>query len=90
MWSSPSEVILELYFFYALYSVKPTNAVYVLLSPLLRQYMLKYLIDGDWSVNAGNWMWVSSSAFEKQLDCSECICPVKYGKRVEPSGDFIR
>ena len=27
-----------------------------------------YLIDGDWAVNAGNWLWVSSSAFEKSLN----------------------
>lgn len=51
---------------------------------------LKYLIDADWSVCAGNWMWVSSSAFERQLDCSTCICPVNYGKRIEPTGDYIR
>ncbi|XP_042235511.1 cryptochrome-1-like isoform X2 [Homarus americanus] len=50
----------------------------------------KYLIDADWSVSAGNWMWVSSSAFERQLDCSTCICPVNYGRRVEPTGDYIR
>lgn len=50
----------------------------------------KYLIDADWSVSAGNWMWVSSSAFERQLDCSTCICPVNYGRAVEPTGDYIR
>lgn len=54
------------------------------------QVFLKYLIDADWSVCAGNWMWVSSSAFERQLDCSTCICPVNYGKRIEPTGDYIR
>ncbi|XP_064121732.1 cryptochrome-1-like [Macrobrachium nipponense] len=54
------------------------------------QVFLKYLIDADWSVSAGNWMWVSSSAFERQLDCSTCICPVNYGRRVEPTGDYIR
>ncbi|KAK4299626.1 hypothetical protein Pmani_028111 [Petrolisthes manimaculis] len=50
----------------------------------------KYLIDADWSVAAGNWMWVSSSAFERQLDCSVCVCPVAYGKRLEPTGEYIR
>lgn len=50
----------------------------------------KYLIDADWSVAAGNWMWVSSSAFERSLDCSVCICPVEYGRRIEPTGDYIR
>ena len=29
---------------------------------------LDYLIDADWAVSAGNWMWVSSSAFEKALN----------------------
>ena len=23
----------------------------------------EHLIDGDWSLNAGNWMWLSASAF---------------------------
>lgn len=50
----------------------------------------KYLIDADWSVSAGNWMWVSSSAFEQSLDCSVCVCPVEFGRRVEPTGDYIR
>ncbi len=52
--------------------------------------MASQLVDGDWSVNSGNWMWVSSSAFERLLDCSVCINSVLYGKRLEPSGDYIR
>ncbi len=28
------------------------------------QLFLKHLLDADWSVCAGNWMWISSSAFE--------------------------
>ncbi len=31
--------------------------------PGLRLF-LKYQLDADWSVCAGNWMWISSSAFE--------------------------
>ena len=27
----------------------------------------KYLLDADWSVCAGNWMWISSSAFEQVI-----------------------
>lgn len=53
-------------------------------------YMANQLVDSDWSVNSGNWMWVSSSAFERLLDCSVCIDSVLYGKRLEPSGDYIR
>ena len=54
------------------------------------EYMANQLVDSDWSVNSGNWMWVSSSAFERLLDCSVCINSVQYGKRLEPSGDYIR
>ncbi|PVD30350.1 hypothetical protein C0Q70_09614 [Pomacea canaliculata] len=50
----------------------------------------KYLVDADWSVCAGNWMWVSSSAFEKVLQCPKCICPVRYGRRMDPKGDYVR
>ncbi|KAJ8315277.1 hypothetical protein KUTeg_007427 [Tegillarca granosa] len=50
----------------------------------------KYLLDADWSVCAGNWMWVSSSAFEKVLQCPRCFCPVRYGKRMDPSGEYVR
>ncbi|CAC5360560.1 CRY [Mytilus coruscus] len=51
---------------------------------------LKYLIDADWSVSAGNWMWVSSSAFEKVLQCPKCFCPVGYGRRMDRTGEYIR
>ncbi|KAI9563084.1 CRY-D [Daphnia sinensis] len=54
------------------------------------EYMAYQLVDSDWAVNSGNWMWVSSSAFERLLDCSVCINSVLYGKRLEPSGDYIR
>lgn len=50
----------------------------------------RYLLDADWSVNAGNWMWVSSSAFEKVLQCPRCICPVGYGRRMDPKGNYVR
>ena len=49
-----------------------------------------HLVDHDWAVNAGNWMWVSSSAFDRLLDCSLRIDPVGYGKQLEPTGDYIR
>ncbi|GFO20146.1 cryptochrome-1 [Plakobranchus ocellatus] len=50
----------------------------------------RYLLDADWSVCAGSWMWVSSSAFEKVLQCPRCICPVRYGRRMDPTGNYIR
>merc|ERR1711892_127339 len=51
---------------------------------------LNYLIDADWSVCAGNWMWVSSSAFEKSLNLSLSLDPSVYGCRVDPHGSYIR
>ena len=53
-------------------------------------HFMAYLIDGDLPISAGNWMWLSSSAFDRMLDCSLCIDPVLFGKRLEPSGDYIR
>ncbi|XP_052238808.1 cryptochrome-1-like isoform X2 [Dreissena polymorpha] len=50
----------------------------------------KYLLDADWSVCAGNWMWMSSSAFEKVLQCPKCFCPVRYGRKMDPDGVYIR
>lgn len=53
------------------------------------QHFLKYLLDADWSVCAGNWMWVSSSAFEKLLDSSKCTCPLALARRLDPDGEYI-
>lgn len=53
------------------------------------KHFLKYLLDADWSVCAGNWMWVSSSAFEKLLDSSQCsIIPL--AQRLDPNGEYIK
>lgn len=46
------------------------------------------LLDADWSVNAGMWMWLSCSSFFQQF--FHCYCPVGFGKRADPTGDFIR
>lgn len=53
------------------------------------QFFLKYLLDADWSVCAGNWMWISSSAFEKLLDDSKCTCPVALSRRLDPNGEYL-
>lgn len=45
-------------------------------------------LDSEWSLNAGNWLWVSCCAF-----CHGQIpwyCPVNVGRKVDPSGNFIR
>ncbi|XP_050684342.1 cryptochrome-1 isoform X2 [Leptidea sinapis] len=54
------------------------------------QHFLKYLLDADWSVCAGNWMWVSSSAFEVLLDSGDCASPVLLGRRLDPTGHYVR
>ncbi|XP_039290665.1 cryptochrome-1 [Nilaparvata lugens] len=54
------------------------------------RHFLEHLLDADWSVCAGNWMWVSSSAFEQLLDCSHCVCPVNYGRRLDPWGVYVK
>lgn len=54
------------------------------------QHFIRYQIDGDWAVGIGNWMWVSSSAFEKALDCTRCMCPINYGRRMDPQGKFTK
>ncbi|XP_075898678.1 cryptochrome-2 [Nelusetta ayraudi] len=46
------------------------------------------LLDADWSVNAGSWMWLSCSAFFQQF--FHCYCPVGFGRRTDPTGDYIR
>ncbi|XP_058502149.1 cryptochrome-1b [Solea solea] len=46
------------------------------------------LLDADWSVNAGSWMWLSCSSFFQPFFPS--YCPVEFGQRTDPNGDFIR
>ncbi|XP_064599756.1 cryptochrome-1-like [Liolophura sinensis] len=46
------------------------------------------LLDADWSVNAGMWMWLSCSSFFQQFFHS--YCPVGFGKRADLNGDYIR
>uniref|UniRef100_UPI00358F2057 cryptochrome-1-like isoform X1 n=1 Tax=Myxine glutinosa TaxID=7769 RepID=UPI00358F2057 len=48
----------------------------------------EFLLDADWSVNAGSWMWLSCSSFFQQF--FHCYCPVGFGRRTDPNGDYIR
>lgn len=46
------------------------------------------LLDADWALNAGNWMWLSASAFFHQF--FRVYSPVAFGKKTDPNGDYIR
>ena len=46
------------------------------------------LLDADWSVNAGTWMWLSCSSFFTQF--FPLYDPVKFGRKADPNGDYIR
>lgn len=46
------------------------------------------LLDADYSLNAGNWMWLSASAFFHQY--FRVYSPIAFGKKTDPNGDYIR
>ncbi|KAH9490127.1 Cryptochrome-1 [Bulinus truncatus] len=46
------------------------------------------LLDADWSLNAGNWMWLSASAFFHQY--FRVYSPIAFGKKTDPNGDYIK
>ncbi|XP_063721635.1 cryptochrome-2-like [Symsagittifera roscoffensis] len=48
----------------------------------------EYLLDHDWSLNAGNWMWMSASAFFHHY--YRVYSPVAFGKKTDPTGAYIR
>lgn len=47
-----------------------------------------YLLDYDWSLNAGNWMWLSASAFFYKY--FRVYSPVAFGKKTDKEGQFIK
>lgn len=47
-----------------------------------------YLLDYDWSLNAGNWMWLSASAFFYKY--FRVYSPVAFGKKTDKDGLYIR
>ena len=47
-----------------------------------------YLLDYDWSLNAGNWMWLSASAFFYKF--FRVYSPVAFGKKTDKEGSYIR
>ncbi|CAL8350302.1 unnamed protein product [Merluccius merluccius] len=46
------------------------------------------LLDGDWALNAGNWMWLSASAFFHQY--FRVYSPVAFGKKTDKHGEYIK
>ncbi|KAM6970397.1 cryptochrome circadian regulator 5 [Aplochiton taeniatus] len=46
------------------------------------------LLDGDWSLNAGNWQWLSASTFFHQY--FRVYSPVAFGKKTDKNGDYIK
>jgi cryptochrome len=46
------------------------------------------LLDADWSINTGNWMWLSCSAYFYQY--FRCYSPVAFGKKTDPEGLYIK
>jgi cryptochrome len=48
----------------------------------------EWLLDADWALNAGNWMWLSASAFFHQY--FRVYSPVAFGKKTDPEGKYIK
>nr|VAX54221.1 cryptochrome circadian regulator 3 [Squalius aradensis] len=48
----------------------------------------EFLLDADYSVNAGNCMWLSASAFFHKY--TRIFCPVRFGRRTDPQGLYLR
>uniref|UniRef100_A0A6J0V250 Cryptochrome-1-like n=1 Tax=Pogona vitticeps TaxID=103695 RepID=A0A6J0V250_9SAUR len=46
------------------------------------------LLDADWSLNAGNWQWLSASAFFHQF--FRVYSPVAFGKKTDKHGEYIK
>ncbi|KAL6240750.1 hypothetical protein RBB50_012314 [Rhinocladiella similis] len=48
----------------------------------------EWLIDHEIACNAGNWMWLSCTAFFSQF--YRCYSPVSFPKKWDPEGHFVR
>ncbi|XP_018321941.1 (6-4)DNA photolyase isoform X2 [Agrilus planipennis] len=48
----------------------------------------EFLLDADWALNAGNWLWMSASAFFHQF--YRVYSPTAFGKKTDKKGDYIR
>jgi cryptochrome len=48
----------------------------------------EWLIDHETASNAGNWQWLSCTAFFSQF--FRCYSPIAFGKKWDSDGDFVR
>ncbi|KAA0161729.1 hypothetical protein FNF27_06543 [Cafeteria roenbergensis] len=48
----------------------------------------RLLVDSDWALNNGNWMWLSASAYFFQF--FRVYSPVAFPKHTDPDGDYVR
>ncbi|KAA8541877.1 hypothetical protein F0562_023029 [Nyssa sinensis] len=53
-----------------------------------RDVFERLLIDSDWAINNGNWLWLSCSSFFYQYN--RIYSPISFGKKYDPSGNYIR
>ncbi|XP_074275944.1 (6-4)DNA photolyase [Silene latifolia] len=53
-----------------------------------RDVFERLLIDSDWAINNGNWLWLSCSSFFYEYH--RIYSPISFGKKYDPNGDFIR
>eukprot|EP00884_Botryococcus_braunii_P013546 jgi/Botrbrau1/22192/Bobra.168_1s0024.1 len=48
----------------------------------------RLLIDADWALNNGNWMWLSASSFFYQY--FRVYSPISFGQKYDPHGKYVR
>ncbi|KAJ3686632.1 hypothetical protein LUZ61_015796 [Rhynchospora tenuis] len=53
-----------------------------------RDVFERLLIDSDWAINNGNWLWLSCSSFFYQY--YRIYSPISFGKKYDPCGNYIR
>ncbi|XP_064936443.1 (6-4)DNA photolyase isoform X2 [Musa acuminata AAA Group] len=53
-----------------------------------RDVFERLLIDSDWAINNGNWLWLSCSAFFYQYH--RIYSPISFGRKYDPDGEYIR
>lgn len=53
-----------------------------------RDVFERLLIDSDWAINNGNWLWLSCSSFFYQY--YRIYSPISFGKKYDPDGRYIR